>query len=95
MGRHGIAYLVAALALALAPLAGAYPIFLMKLLCFALLAGSLNLMIGYVGLLSFGHAMFFGSAAYAAAQSLRDDPLSGSERRCVTRPAAGATLCAR
>ena len=41
-----------------------YPVFLMKLLCFALLAASLNLMIGYVGLLSFGHAMFYGSAAY-------------------------------
>lgn len=48
-----------------------YPVFLMKLLCFALLAGSLNLMIGYVGLLSFGHAMFFGSAAYAAAHSVK------------------------
>ena len=39
-----------------------YPVFLMKLLCFALLAASLNLLVGYVGLLSFGHAMFFGSA---------------------------------
>ena len=48
-----------------------YPVFLMKLLCFALLAGSLNLMVGYVGLLSFGHAMFFGSAAYAAAHSIK------------------------
>src|SRR5688572_5781948 len=49
----------------------AYPIFLMKLLCFALLAASLNLMIGYVGLLSFGHAMFFGAAAYATAHSVK------------------------
>lgn len=49
----------------------AYPIFLMKLMCFALLAASLNLMIGYVGLLSFGHAMFFGSAAYATAHSVK------------------------
>lgn len=48
-----------------------YPVFVMKLLCFALLAGSLNLMIGYVGLLSFGHAMFFGSAAYAAAHAMK------------------------
>lgn len=49
----------------------AYPIFLMKLMCFALLAASLNLMIGYVGLLSFGHAMFFGSAAYATAHAVK------------------------
>ncbi|MGJ7609650.1 MULTISPECIES: branched-chain amino acid ABC transporter permease [unclassified Variovorax] len=49
----------------------AYPIFLMKLLCFALLAASLNLLVGYVGLLSFGHAMFFGSAAYGAAHAVK------------------------
>ena len=41
-----------------------YPIFLMKLLCFALFAYAFNLLIGYVGLLSFGHAAFFGGAAY-------------------------------
>ena len=62
--------LVAACALLLAPWF-AYPIFLMKLLCFALLAASLNLLVGYVGLLSFGHAMFFGSASYAAAHAVQ------------------------
>jgi branched-chain amino acid transport system permease protein len=41
-----------------------YPVFLMKVLCFALFACAFNLLIGYVGLLSFGHAMFFGFAAY-------------------------------
>ncbi len=41
-----------------------YPIFLMKLLCFALFACAFNLLIGYAGLLSFGHAAFFGGAAY-------------------------------
>lgn len=41
-----------------------YPLFLIKLLCLALLAASVNLLVGYVGLLSFGHAMFYGSAAY-------------------------------
>ena len=41
-----------------------YPVFLMKVLCFALFASAFNLLIGYVGLLSFGHAMFFGGAAY-------------------------------
>lgn len=42
----------------------AYPVFLMKLLCFGLLACAFNLLIGYTGLLSFGHAAFFGGAAY-------------------------------
>src|SRR5215510_13939750 len=49
----------------LAPLV-VYPVFLMKVLCFALFACAFNLLIGYVGLLSFGHAMFFGFAAYVA-----------------------------
>ncbi|MCZ4312575.1 branched-chain amino acid ABC transporter permease [Comamonadaceae bacterium G21597-S1] len=62
--------LVAGCALLLAPWF-AYPIFLMKLLCFSLLAASLNLLVGYVGLLSFGHAMFFGSAGYAAAHAIK------------------------
>lgn len=48
---------------AIAP-AVVYPVFLMKVLCFALFALAFNLLIGYVGLLSFGHAMFFGGAAY-------------------------------
>lgn len=48
-----------------------YPIFLMKLLCWALLAASVNLLFGYVGLLSFGHAMFFGSAAYVTAHAVK------------------------
>ena len=55
-----------ALALALvAPFVG-YPVFLMKLLCFGLFACAFNLLIGFTGLLSFGHAAFFGSAGYAA-----------------------------
>jgi len=48
-----------------------YPVFLMKMLCFALFACAFNLLIGYVGLLSFGHAMFFGGAGYLAAHSAR------------------------
>src|SRR5215468_4256658 len=44
-----------------------YPVFLMKALCFALFACAFNLLIGYVGLLSFGHALFFGWAGYVAA----------------------------
>jgi len=48
-----------------------YPVFLMKVLCFALFACAFNLLIGYVGLLSFGHALFFGWAAYVAAHSAK------------------------
>lgn len=48
-----------------------YPVFLMKLVCYAVLAASLNLLLGYVGLLSFGHAMFFGSAAYVCAHVVK------------------------
>ena len=43
-----------------------YPVFVMKLLCFALFACTFNLLLGYTGLLSFGHAAFFGGAAYVA-----------------------------
>ena len=48
-----------------------YPAFLMKVLCFALFAMAFNLLIGYVGLLSFGHAMFFGFAAYVAGYTVK------------------------
>ncbi|MCK6428122.1 MAG: branched-chain amino acid ABC transporter permease [Burkholderiaceae bacterium] len=54
----------------LAPLV-VYPVFLMKVMCFALFACAFNLLIGYVGLLSFGHAMFFGMAGYATAHSAK------------------------
>ena len=47
-----------------APFLGLYPVFVMKLLCFALFACAFNLLLGFTGLLSFGHAAFFGSAAY-------------------------------
>ena len=57
-----IALLVAVVALA-APWIF-YPVFLMKALCFALFACAFNLLLGYAGLMSFGHAMFFGMAAY-------------------------------
>src|SRR6266849_252322 len=48
-----------------------YPVFLMKALCFALFACAFNLLIGYVGLLSFGHAAFLGSAGYGAAHAAK------------------------
>jgi branched-chain amino acid transport system permease protein len=49
-----------------------YPIFLMKLLCFALFACAFNLLLGYTGLLSFGHATFFGGAAYFTAHAMKE-----------------------
>lgn len=48
-----------------------YPMLLMKILCFGLFAAAFNLLLGYVGLLSFGHAMFFGMAAYLAGHALK------------------------
>lgn len=49
-----------------------YPTFLMKGFCFALFAMAFNLLIGYAGLLSFGHAAFFGAAAYAGGYALKE-----------------------
>jgi branched-chain amino acid transport system permease protein len=54
-----------------APFVGLYPVFLMKALCFALFACAFNLLVGYVGLLSFGHAAFFGSASYITAHTVK------------------------
>jgi branched-chain amino acid transport system permease protein len=60
-----------ALTLALAAPFFAYPVFLMKVLCFALFASAFNLLIGFTGLLSFGHAAFFGGAGYVAGYALK------------------------
>ncbi len=57
--------------LLLAPSLGAYPVFVMKLMCFALFASSFNLLLGYTGLLSFGHAAFMGGAAYVAGHAIK------------------------
>jgi branched-chain amino acid transport system permease protein len=66
LSSEAIAFVVMLGALLVAP-AVAYPVFLMKALCFALFACAFNLLIGYVGLLSFGHALFFGWAGYVSA----------------------------
>ena len=50
---------------------GFYPVFLMKVMCFALFACAFNLLLGYTGLLSFGHAMFFGGSAYITAHAVK------------------------
>lgn len=63
---YGIALVVALIA----PFVG-YPVFLMKALCFALFASAFNLLFGYAGLLSFGHAAFFGGAGYVAGHALK------------------------
>ena len=57
--------------LAALPALGVYPYFVMQALCFALFACAFNLLIGFVGLLSFGHAMFLGTAGYASAHAAK------------------------
>jgi branched-chain amino acid transport system permease protein len=61
-----VTYIVLLVAAIVAPMLGLYPVFGMKLLCFALFACAFNLLLGFTGLLSFGHAAFFGFAAYVA-----------------------------
>src|SRR5258707_902813 len=63
---------VMALLFVIAPLIGFYPVFLMKALCFALFACAFNLLIGFGGLLSFGHAMFLGTAGYVCAHAAKE-----------------------
>lgn len=65
-------YAAAAILLLLcaAPILGAYPIFLMKVLCYAMFACAFNLLLGYTGLLSFGHAAFLAGAGYATGYAL-------------------------
>jgi branched-chain amino acid transport system permease protein len=70
MGKT-IIYTLLLLAGLAAPLV-VYPVFMMKLLCFALFACAFNLLIGYTGLLSFGHAAFLGGAGYVAGYVMRD-----------------------
>ncbi|HSG54241.1 MAG TPA: branched-chain amino acid ABC transporter permease [Paracoccaceae bacterium] len=70
-GTVKAALLIAGLLFLLAAPFLLYPIFVMKLLCFALFAAAFNLLLGYTGLLSFGHATFFGGAAYFTAHSVK------------------------
>ncbi len=67
---HRIGFIVLFALLLVAPFV-VYPVFLMKALCFALFACAFNLLLGFGGLLSFGHAMFLGSAGYLAAHSAK------------------------
>jgi branched-chain amino acid transport system permease protein len=66
----GVAFAATVAFLAVAPFV-LYPVFIMQALCFALFACAFNLLIGYVGLLSFGHALFFGWASYLSAYAAK------------------------
>src|SRR5256712_11383764 len=70
LAHQRIATVVMIAFFALAPLV-AYPVFLMKVMCFALFACAFNLLIGYGGLLSFGHEMFLGKSGYASAHAAK------------------------
>jgi branched-chain amino acid transport system permease protein len=67
---ESIAFVVMLVLIAVSPFV-LYPVFLMRVLCAALFACAFNLMIGYVGLLSFGHAAFFGMGSYVAAWTMK------------------------
>jgi len=66
-----VAFALMTVLLLLVPWTGIYPFFVMQALCFALLACAFNLLVGYGGLLSFGHAMFLGTAGYISAHALK------------------------
>ncbi|MDT7951232.1 MAG: branched-chain amino acid ABC transporter permease [Acetobacteraceae bacterium] len=71
-GPQSIAFLVMLALIVVLPYVGIYPVFMMKVLCFALFACAFNLLIGYVGLMSFGHAAFFGMGGYVAAWTVKN-----------------------
>ena len=71
-----IVWIVALVFLLVAPFIGVYPIFVAQALCFAIFAMAFNLLLGYTGLLSFGHAAFFGGAAYVTAWLLQEKHLT-------------------
>ena len=69
--RGRIAWLVGLAILLVAPFIGLYPVFMMTALCYAIFACAFNLLLGYTGLLSFGHAAYLGAAAYATGWLVR------------------------
>src|SRR3984885_2994191 len=66
-----IAFVVMVVLIAVCPFV-LYPVFLMRVLCAALFASAFNLMLGYVGLLSFGHAAYFGMGSYVTAWTMKN-----------------------
>jgi branched-chain amino acid transport system permease protein len=91
MPRHHLAVFGGLLALMIVAPFFLYPVFLMKVLCFALFACAFNLLLGYGGLLSFGHAAFFGSASYVSAHAAKVWGLT-PELAILTGTAAAAVL---
>jgi branched-chain amino acid transport system permease protein len=89
---HGetIGFVVMVAALAVAPFV-TYPLFLMQAMCFALFACAFNLLVGYVGLLSFGHALYFGWASYLSAHAAKVWGFS-PELAILTGTATGAVF---
>ena len=94
-GHQRVAFWLMVAFFAVAPFA-IYPVFLMKVMCFALFACAFNLLLGYVGLLSFGHAMFLGMGGYTAAHAAKVWGLTpelailcGAAAACVLGIAAG------
>ncbi|WP_439925812.1 branched-chain amino acid ABC transporter permease [Nitrobacter sp. JJSN] len=71
VGDEMIVFVLMTAVLAIVPMTGIYPYFVMQGLCFALLACAFNLLLGYGGLLSFGHAMFLGTSGYVSAHALK------------------------
>ncbi len=72
MSRRALPLYAVLLVLGLAlPALGVYPVFAMKVMCYALFACAFNLLIGYTGLLSFGHAAFLGMAAFTCGHALK------------------------
>lgn len=69
--QRKVLYALLLVGLLVAPWLGAYPVFVMKVLCFALFAAAFNLLIGYTGLLSFGHAMFLATAGYMTGYAIQ------------------------
>ncbi len=68
---HRNVFLLMVAVLVAAPFVGIYPVFMMKVMCFALFACAFNLLLGFGGLLSFGHAMFLGMAGYVSAHAAK------------------------
>ena len=85
-----ITYLALLVLALVAPFIGLYPVFVMKLLCFALFACAFNLLLGFTGLLSFGHAAFFGTAAYITGWFVKSQ--SWSPELALLAGAVGAGL---
>lgn len=71
MNRQTLGYIAFIAFLLAVPMLGIYPVFAMKIMCYALFACAFNLLLGFTGLLSFGHAAFLGSAAYAAGHAMK------------------------